>query len=64
MHPIGPIAALLPLAIPSSLPLQEWVLQMAREVACGMQYLHAKNIIHGDLVRGPGPDVARGDKVI
>ena len=31
-------------------PQLEWVLQMAREVAAGMVYLHEHNIIHGDLV--------------
>ncbi|GFR48796.1 hypothetical protein Agub_g10746, partial [Astrephomene gubernaculifera] len=30
-------------------PQLEWVLQMAREVASGLQYLHEHNIIHGDL---------------
>ena len=32
---------------------------MAREVALGMQYLHARNIIHGDLVR-PAAGQGRG----
>ncbi|GIL53869.1 hypothetical protein Vafri_9381 [Volvox africanus] len=30
-------------------PQMEWVLQMAREIAGGLQYLHEHNIIHGDL---------------
>ncbi|KAG2491887.1 hypothetical protein HYH03_009839 [Edaphochlamys debaryana] len=30
-------------------PQMEWVLQMSREVAAGLQYLHEHNIIHGDL---------------
>ncbi|GIL86279.1 hypothetical protein Vretifemale_14684 [Volvox reticuliferus] len=30
-------------------PQMEWVLQMAREIAVGLQYLHEHNIIHGDL---------------
>ena len=30
-------------------PQMEWVLQMAREIASGLQYLHERNIIHGDL---------------
>ena len=34
------------------LALQEWVIQMAREVAAGMLYLHNHNIIHGDLNPG------------